>query len=347
MRKLLLSTVLAGAFGVAGFAVHAQQKAPSPAQAPAAAPAAEEGEVDAPTPVPLMMGGLNLASNPQLEVEAIDIVVGAAKVTQTYRIKNTGTAEVRAAASVAMPDLSASVDGTEEYRIDTSKPENPVGLTITAGGAPVTANVVVRAEALGLDRTADIRAAGLPLAPFGPESEKALKALKPEQLTKLGDMGLVSPPEPGQPDVETLADWTLAVTYGWDQMFTPGKSTDIVMTFTPSAARYPLTKESADALDAFKDDACLPAATIKTLKTRLAGKNPAPLSLTEIVLSADKPMRWRAAPSTVVSVDKPSADAIVAFCGADAKTAGQPRVSGKIEDEGGSELRVIVIGPGQ
>ena len=346
MRKLLLTTVLASACGLASFAAFAQQKAAAPAPAPAAAPA-DDGEVDAPTPVPLMVGGLNLASNPQLEVEAIDIVVGAAKVTQTYRIKNTGAAEVRAAASVAMPDLSASVDGTEEYRIDTSKPENPVGLTITAGGAPVAANVITRAEALGLDRTADIRAAGLPLAPFGPESEKALKALKPEQLTKLGDMGLVSPPEPGQPEVETIADWSLAVTYAWDQVFPPGKSTDIVLAYTPSAARYPLTKESGDALDAFKDDACLPATTIKTLKTKLAAKNAAPLSLTELVVSADKPMRWRAAPSTQVSVDKPAADAIVAFCGADAKTAGQPRVSGKIEDEGGSELRVIVIGPGQ
>ena len=117
--------------------------------------------------------------------------------------------------------------------------------------------------------------------------------------------------------------------------------------FQAWAARYPLTKESGDALDAFKDDACLPATTIKTLKTKLAAKNAAPLSLTELVVSADKPMRWRAAPSTQVSVDKPAADAIVAFCGADAKTAGQPRVSGKIEDEGGSELRVIVIGPGQ
>lgn len=351
MRQLLLTTALAGACCFYISAAAAQKAAPAPsaqkaAPAQAAPPAQEQdqGEVDAPTPVPLLVGGLVIASNPALDVEAIDIVVNFKKVTQTYRIKNGGAAELRVPASVAMPDLTASADGAEEYNIDASKPENPVGLTVTAGGAPVATRAVVRAEALGLDRLAEIKAANLPLTPFGADSDKALKALKPDQVLKLSDIGLLSPPEADQPDIPSLADWTLSVTHTWDQSLPPGKTTDIAISFTPSSAQYALTKENADALDAFKDDACLSAQTIKTLKTKLGGKTPTPMTLTEINVSTDKPMRWRPAPATNVSVEKPTPEAIVAFCGADAKTAGQPKVMGKIEDEG-SELRVIIIAP--
>lgn len=340
MRKLLVTTALASAFGFYITAAMAQKAA----QAPAPAQQEDQGEVDAPTPVPLLVGGLNVASSPSLEVDAIDIAVSVKKITQTYRFKNGGTAEIRLPASVAMPELTASVDGTEVYNLDTSKPENPVGLTITAGGAPVAPRAIARADALGVDRLADIKAAGLPLAPFGPESDAAIKALKPDQVLKLSDLGLLSPSEADQPEIPSLADWTLSVTQAWEQSFAPGKLTDVVMSFTPSVAQYALAKDNADALDAFKDDACLPAQTIKTLKTKLGGKAPTPMTLTEISVSTDKPMRWRPAPATNISVEKPAPDAIVAFCGADAKTAGQPKVMGKVEDEG-SELRIIIIAP--
>jgi hypothetical protein len=343
MRNLFLTTALAGFCAVASGAALAQQRAPAPTQAPA--PAQDSGDVEAPTPVALTLGGLNLASNPGLDVEAIEIVVTPNKISQTYRVKNGGAAEVKVPASIAMPDLQASAEGTEIYNIDVTKPENPVGLSIVAGGAPVAPRVILRADALGIDRSAEIKAAGLPLTPFGADSDKALKAMKPDQLLKLSDLGLISPPEADQPAAQSVADWTLSVTHAWDQSFAPGKSADIVLSYKPATAQYPLTKENADALDAFKEDACLSAQTIKTLKTKMQGKNAVAMTLTEINVAADKPMRWRPAPATSISVDKPTPDTIVSFCGADAKSLSQPKVVGKVEDSENGDLRIVMISP--
>lgn len=344
MRRLA-SILLTGL--VLGLPPAAWAQAPKGAakSAPAPAPAAPEPVPQEPSYVAVPAPALQIASHPDLVIEAVDVAIGMDRVTHGYRLRNKGAQELRLAASVQLPAFSASLDGSEAYRVATNKPENPIDLTITADGAPVSASAKVTVFALGVDRTADVRSLNLPLMPYGPEVEKAIAGLTPDQSAKAVALGLLSPPDPEQPGVPPLADWTLSVVYGWEQTVAPQKTTAIAVSFRPISGSFELTRETASVLDEIKDEACLPPPVIKALKSRVQGKNAAPMPVTELAIANESPARWTPSPEASVAVAKPASDVTVAFCGMDQKSATTNRVTGKAPDPESSEsFRVLLFG---
>jgi hypothetical protein len=300
-----------------------------------AAPPPAPGPVYVATAVP----GLSIASHQDLTIEAIDITVSVNSVTYTYRFGNTGTAELTLAASVSLPSLKRSSNEDETYRISTGNAENPIGLSIKADDKPVNAKIITQAIALDIERTAEIRALNLPLVPFGPEIDKALKGLAPDALARLTQLGVVSPPD--EQNNPRNADWTLNVTYSWEQVLRPDKTTTIAMTFQPMSGSFELNANTADTLDDLKQDACLADQAIKTLKGK-AGKSPTPV--TEIVISIVNPTRWLPTPSPTITVQKPKPDTMVALCATNVKTY-PSHVTAKVpEDEDSEDLHVLLIG---
>lgn len=306
-----------------------------PAVAFAAPPQPAPGPVYVATAVP----GLSIASHQDLTIEAIDIAVSVNSVTYTYRFGNTGTAELTLAASVSLPSLKRSSNEDETYRISSGNAENPVGLSIKADDKPVNAKVIAHALALDVERTAEIKALNLPLIPFGPEIDKALKGLAPDTLARLTQLGLISPPD--EQNGPRNADWTLDVTYAWDQVLPPDKTTTIAMTFLPMSGSFELNANTAGTLDDLKEDACLAEQAIKTLKAKVA-KSPSPV--TEIAISIVNPTRWLSTPSPTITVQKPKPDTIVALCASNVKTY-PSHVTAKVpDDEESEDLRVVLIG---
>jgi Domain of unknown function (DUF4424) len=290
--------------------------------------------------VPLSVSGLRIASHQDLAVEAIDIAVSATRMTYSYRLANKGTAELRLAASIPMPPLEVSSNEDETYRVATANAENPIGLSVTADGKPVNANVILRANALDIDRLAEIKALNLPLVPFGPEIDKALTGLAPDALARLTQLGIISPPSDDQSSPR-IADWSLNVIYTWDQMLPPGKTTTVAMAFQPVSGSFELNSDTVGALDDFKEDTCLADQLIRTLKARVS-KSSTPV--TELLVSIVKPTRWLDNPAPTITVDKPKADAIVALCASNVK-ASPTRVTATVaDDETAEDLRVLLIG---
>jgi hypothetical protein len=330
-----------GAFAVLSGPLAAQQKQPALPQAGGE----EEGEE--PTPTSLTVGALQIASDANLVVESIGVAVALDKVTYTYKLKNKGQSELALAASLAMPELSVSSDGSEIYNLPAEKAENPINLVITSKGTPIAPKIDVRAFALGVDRIADIKAANLPLIPFGPDVEKALASAKPETLDKLANAGIISPRDPNEPKALVTPDWALDVVYSWMQHVAAGESVPVVVSFVPVKGETEFNKESLASLDDFKDDACLTPQALASIKTKLQGKNVA-LKLTTLVLANDAPTRWAENPRPAVDVVKPSPDAIVGFCGLDPKTSAQPHLTGTmgaIQEEQASDFRVLIFQP--
>jgi Domain of unknown function (DUF4424) len=306
-----------------------------PAVAFAAPPQAAPG----PAYVALAVPGLSIASHQDLTVEAIDIAVSVNGVTYSYRLGNTGTAELTLSASVALPILKPSKNDDETYRVSTGNAENPIGLSIKADDKPVNAKVIAHAFALDIERTAEIKALNLPLVPFGPDVDKALKGLAPDALARATQLGLVSPPD--DQNSPRRADWTLNVTYGWDQVLPPDKTTTISMTFLPISGGFELNANTAGTLDDLKEDACLADQIVKTLKAKVA-KSPTPV--TEISISIVNPTRWLPTPSPTINVQKPKPDTTVALCASNVKTY-PSHVTAKVpDDEESEDLRVVLIG---
>ncbi|MGC1863532.1 MAG: DUF4424 family protein [Methylocystis sp.] len=342
MRKSpsLLMIVAASLAPLAPVVVQAKERAPTPP-----ATEASQGDSNEPTPAVLVVGPLQIASDANLAVEGTRVSVAVDNVAYTYQLKNKGQTELDLFASIAMPVLAASVDGSETWALPSSNAENPVDLVVTADGAKIATKVGMHANALSVDRLAEIRAARLPLVPFGPEIDRAVAALTPDAADKLAALGVLSPRDPTQASAAITADWTLEAVHSWQQRLEPGKTTALTVSFKPVKAEYTLDKSGVAGLDALKDDACLSSQTLNTIKSKLRAKNGA-LSLVDIALSNDAPVRWLESPSAVVSVQKPVPETIVAFCGIDPKTVGQPRVVGTIPSAEQSEgFRVLMFSP--
>jgi Domain of unknown function (DUF4424) len=312
------------------------QTSPAPANTPDKANGPEQSS--------LVVGALQIASSADLEVDGMDISVTNDSVIYSYLLKNAGTTELSLTASVSMPELQASADGSQTWVLASNNPQNPVGLTITAAGESIAPQAQVHAYALGLDRTAEIAAEHLPLMPFGPETAKALAGLSPDKINRLAALGIVSPRDPDQPKAPLGADWTLNGVLSWRQTLPPGKPVPIVIKFTAVKAEYQFVKGDQDDLDDLKDDVCLQPQVLGTLQSRLKGGGI--WKVTDMTLSVDGPAHWVDDPVPSLSVQKPQGDSIVAFCGMDDKTSNRATVLGVTPDNT-SEIRVVIFTPGR
>jgi hypothetical protein len=299
-------------------------------------------ESSAPAEATLAVGALQIGSAADIEVAGFDIGVAADGVVYSYYFKNNGAAEVIVAATVALPQLQASGDGSETWTLASKDAENPVGLSITVGGAPVTTKAEVRAYALGVDRLAEIKADHLPLIPFGADIDKALAALSPDAAAGLAALGVVSPPDPAQPKAGVVPDWTLEVVRSWRLVLPAGKTTPVTVKFIPVKAEYRMAKGDAQDLDDMKDEICLRPQALSALQSRLKGGGA--WNVTDMALTADAPAHWIDTAQPTLSVQKPKPDAIVAFCGMDEKTASRPAVLGTAPDENDG-IRVVIFEP--
>ena len=66
--------------------------------------------------------------------------------------------------------------------------------------------------------------------------------------------------------------------------------------------------------------------------------------MTDISLADDAPAHWIDSPNPTLSVQKPTPDAIVAFCGMDEKTASRSIVLGVAPDDNDG-IRVVIFQP--
>ena len=327
------------AVGCLASSLHAQDK--SSKDKPAAQ--SQEEDEDNPTPAPLTVGSMAIASDPSLAVEGMALDITADRVTYSYRLHNKGAAKLALAASVAMPDLEVNTEGTSVYTLPTQNADNPVDLKVKSGDAAMTTTSYPHADALGVDRLAELKAAGLPLIPFGLATDTALSGAKPDLLLKLEALGLVTPRDPEQPDTPTIADWTLRNTIAWTQPLEPNATTNVSISFTPVKAVYTIEAASLPGFEALKDQVCLTPAIMNAAKAMLKPKGSS-LQVADITLANDGPARWLDNPSASVAVTKPKPNSVVAFCGLNAATAGQEVVKGMMPSSNDAAgLRVLIF----
>jgi hypothetical protein len=306
---------------------------------------ADEPQQRAPALAPLGVGPLHIASNAALDVENISIDVTLDAVVATYVLKNKGKDALDLAASFALPGLRAFAEDGEPWNLPAATSENPVALSIAVDGASVALKADVKAYALGVDRRREIEAAHLPLLPFGPRTAQALADLDVKAQAELANLGVVSPRDPDHPDRPVIADWTLAVGYNWMQALPAGKITTIAIKYAPLKAKARYGPAYALELEELKDEACLTPAQLGAAEAKLKQVGGA-LDVAAIALVNEPPLEWFASPLASVSVRKPDPQSIVAFCGMDQATAGQPVVRGlDIGGEDARDVRILIIEP--
>jgi hypothetical protein len=331
------------AAAILGLSAVPPRAAPDASKPDAATSQAQDEDEDKPTPAPLAVGSMAIASDPALAIEGMAVDIAVDRVTYTYRLHNKGTAKLALAASVAMPDLEVNTEGTTVYLLPTQNPANPVDLKVTAGDTTIAPTSYLRAEALGIDRIADLKAAGIPLIPFGTAVDSALRGAKPDVLTKLESLGLVTPRDPTQPDTPAIADWTLHDTLGWTQPLDVNETANVAVSFVPVKAVYTVDAAGLPGFQALKDQACLTPPILNAAKAMLKAKGSL-LDVTDITLANDGPARWLDNPAASVAVTKPKPNSVIAFCGMNAATANQGVVKGTMPSSADAAgLRVLIF----
>jgi hypothetical protein len=184
----------------------------------------------------LRPGGLVFVTTDAVAMESEDLFLSLDEVRVDYVFRN--TTDLPQAVVVAFP--MPALDGSPWVipAVPDAASANFLDFTVTVDGRPVEPRLQQRAEVAGIDVTADLLAAGVPLEPFSEGAVAAVGALDPDRLHDFLRRGLVvidtyDDDGTGMKD-HVMPFWTLRTTFHWEMTFQPGVETRVSHRYRPS-----------------------------------------------------------------------------------------------------------------
>jgi hypothetical protein len=180
-------------------------------------------------------GGLTFVTTDKVEMLSEDLSISPGEVKVVYTFRNDGPTDQHVLVAFPLPDITG--DGDFTVAIPTEDPANIFGFETTLDGRPVEATLHQYAFAVGIDETVYLKQLGVPLAPFGEATQKAVNALSDAAHQRMLELGLVIPMtyDAGQGEQTDFTPvWTLKSTYSWEGNFPAGKTVTVVHSYKPS-----------------------------------------------------------------------------------------------------------------
>ncbi len=181
-------------------------------------------------------GGLLFITTPDVEMASEDLYVSAEEVRVSYEFRNNGADDQTALVAFPLPDIKG--DGDFMVAMPTEDPANIFGFETRVDGEAVETTTHQYAFATNIDYTTYLEKMGVPLLPFGEETQAAINALSDEEKQELFHRALVIPMEydAGQGwQTDYVPVWTLKTTYSFEVEFPAGETVDVEHSYTPSA----------------------------------------------------------------------------------------------------------------
>jgi hypothetical protein len=289
-------------------------------------------------------GGLQLIRNDAVSLLSEDLYVSADAVRVAYRFLNTTAAPVTYLVAFPLPPIDAIVPEDMNIVLPEPASDNFVGFTVTVDGQPVTPQISARATVLGVDRTEALRSRGLPLNPLADGLYERLKALPPDEVAALNQLGLVT-----VDPYSIAADWRFEQSFYWQQTFLPGKEIRVEHSYRPVVGYSFFGKYSLKD-DWYRKRYCLDAdfdrSATRKLDAIAGSENPYldELRISYILTTANN---W-AAPikSFHLVVDKGTPDALVSFCASDVHKVDATTFEVKASDfTADKEMEILIVRP--
>ena len=177
----------------------------------------------------LGIGGLVLKQSPNIEMKSEDLYLSRDEVRVRYRFYNNSKSDVRTIVAFPMPKIPAPGEDDDlevPYVFDA---EERLNFRTSVNGVEVKTQIERMAIANGIDRTDALRRFGVSLDPM--QGEDSLKLLPRQTLNELINLGLINRSETyseGQSSYASFSpNWTLKVSYFWEQIF-PAQSELII-----------------------------------------------------------------------------------------------------------------------
>lgn len=187
------------------------------------------------TTAELKTGGLVYLQSPDIAMEEEDLYISMEEVRVDYVFRNTSDADIAAVVAFPMPDVEGG--SQSDIAVGDAEADNFLGFSVTQDGAAFQPELDQRVVALGIDRTEDLRRAGVPLLPYSEKTFEALKALPEEVRADLFAKGMLLKDvyDLGQGEIiDWRPLWTLKSAYWWKTTFPKGKPTRVSHRYAPS-----------------------------------------------------------------------------------------------------------------
>jgi hypothetical protein len=196
----------------------------------------------------LRQGGLVLTHSPGVEMRSEDLYISPTSVKVRYRFYNATARDQKVIVAFPMPDITT--EGVDDnLAVPTQDPQNILGFSTRVEGRPVQAQVEQKVIKRGVDRTAYLKALGVPLAPHLAGTEAALDRLPGARQKEVLRLGLAVPDDydAGKGWEHHLSPaWTLKTTYFWEQTFPAGREIGVEHAYRPSVGQTSGTSVEAD-----------------------------------------------------------------------------------------------------
>lgn len=273
-------------------------------------------------------GGLIILPDFALTIERQDVTLSRDSIRIVYAIANDSPEPRTLQVTFPLPDLDATVLADQTINLPKPDPVNFVGAVYAADGVERPAGFEQRALAFGLDVTADLTTAGIPLYPYLSATAERLARLPEALRTDLAERGVVR-----IDNGRIYPGWTLRTTAFWRQTFAPGKTTVLALTYQPIAGSTPA---SSAAIDTLREPYCLNAVAEAAIARRPSGPaqtGPAAIRLSWVHYALTSGSSWvPPVASFRLHVVKPTPDSLVATCRKGGRPAGPTVLEWKAED---------------
>jgi hypothetical protein len=309
----------------------------------------------------LAAGGLILKTTDSIEMRSEDLFISQKEVVVKYRFQNTSAAPVSTLVAFPMPDIGGEGFFESDNGLPSDDATNLLQFNTLVDGKPVKAQVEQKALVKGVDRTAWLKARGIPLAAHRPEAGKALDALgkaDKDEAVRLG-IAWISEYDAGK-GWESHAEpaWVLKTTFYWTQVFPAGKVVEVEHRYIPavggsvdtivgmSAADNP---EFQASIDAERKRYCVDQSFLTAMKTRAAKAEGSMSGYTEkrIGYVLKTGANWaKPIGDFRLVIDKGAADNLVSFCATGVKKIAPTRFEVvKKNYTPTSDLQILILEP--
>lgn len=173
------------------------------------------------------VGGLQMVYNSAIAAVSEDLYISPDEVRVAYRFRNISDQPVTVLVAFPLPALGGTYDEIW-YELPNPVGENYVNFSVAVNGKAVVPSVFSRATALGIDRTADLLAAGVPLNPASYELGEILRELPDAAIEELRRLGLLVVEEWG-----VLPTWQLETSFYWEMTFPVGEDVIVEHRYEP------------------------------------------------------------------------------------------------------------------
>jgi hypothetical protein len=175
-------------------------------------------------------GGLVLRQNRDIDMVSEDLFVSPALVRVRYVFRNRAAQPRRITVAFPMPDRDLSYEMESEVAY-------PGDFHTLVEGRPVRMSVERRAILGGVDRSAELVRAGIPVAP--PAGQRAswlaerIRRLPRAAQERLARAGLIDADSLHLAEPDVLPMWTVRETWHWDQVFPAGRNLRVEHRYRP------------------------------------------------------------------------------------------------------------------